>query len=76
MTRFGRPSELGRRDTTPETALPERKARLTPASRALVTFANISAVQYSSWPTERKTFPRSRPSPSAWVSRFETLVTS
>ena len=35
ITRFGRPSLLGSSSTTPEIELPDRKARLTPASRAL-----------------------------------------
>jgi hypothetical protein len=34
-------------------SLPLKNARLTPASRAAVTFVRCSADQYSSWPTER-----------------------
>ena len=34
------------------TSLPEKKARLTLASRAAVTFARWSFDQYSSWPTD------------------------
>ena len=46
MTRFARPSVLGNSSTTPEIELPDRKARLTPASRALVTLSNMRSVQY------------------------------
>src|SRR5262245_51885503 len=76
ITRFGRPSVLGSSSTTPEIELPDRNARLTPASRAFVTFSNIRSVQYSSWPTDRNTFPRSSPLPSACVSTLEMYVTS
>jgi len=55
----------------PETELPERKARLTPLSRAAETLSNICWVQYSSWPTEIQPFARRRPLASACVSRFE-----
>ena len=70
--RSARPSLDADSVISPSTALPDRNARLTPRSRARATLSNIRRVQYSSCPTERKPFARSRPSGSSWVSRFET----
>ena len=50
------------------TSLPQKNARLTPASRAASTLARWLPDQYSSWPTDRKTSCSSSSAPRRSVS--------
>ena len=71
-TRSGTPRPSGEKTIRPQHVLPERKATLRPSATAAWRFRNISMLQYSSWPTDRKPFARRNPRGSPCVSWFET----
>ena len=62
------PSVLGPNWVFQKTSLPEKKARLTPWSRAAVTLARWLPLQYSSWPVDMNILWLSRRDPEVSTS--------